>query len=198
VLAQVRTPARIVSLRDYEDFVRAWPGIGKAAVRLLPVPNSRGHLIHATIAGSGLSDDLSDTAAAIRGAIADNCSRRHQVRIEPYVPLCFQLEAEVVVEPDQQRNAVTRDVAAMLLARYGFAARGLSEPVHAADIVARIQDVGGVHAVELRALHLRGRTASLHATLPAHAAHRTTGNNIRPAELLLIGGMGDIRLSPSQ
>jgi hypothetical protein len=35
--------------------------------------------------------------------------------------------------------------------------------------------------------------------LPARAAHRTTGTLIRPAELLLIGGMDDdIRLRSSQ
>jgi hypothetical protein len=56
----VRTFGRIVSLRDFEDFARAFAGVAKARAALLAGPN--GQVVHLTIAGEGGASVPTDSA----------------------------------------------------------------------------------------------------------------------------------------
>jgi ligand-binding sensor domain-containing protein len=194
----VRTLGRIVAWSDYEGFVRARPGIAKALGALLPLPGRRDKLVHVTFAGAdGASPSRSVNVDGLLDAIRRNCAVDVPVRIDNFVPLGFQLDADLAIDPPHEWSSVRDAVQAALVARYGFAGRDLAAPVHAADIIAHIQDVTGVRAVHLTTLHVSGSNPGLNGTLEAAAAAWIDGTDIvRPAELLMLRDAKSIVLNP--
>jgi hypothetical protein len=203
----VRTFGRIVSLRDYHDYVRAWPGIAKVAVRSLSLPGQPHPLVHVTIAdindattlASDSQDqpanDYSDLRRAILGHRAVDCA----IAIERYVPRWFRLEADIAADTNRDMAAVSAAVSSMLLDRYGFMRRHLGEQVTAADVTAAIQDVPGVRAVNLKSLQLVNGKSELLKIIPVREAYwDEAAQAVHPAELLLVGGGNHIVLGEIQ
>jgi hypothetical protein len=198
----VRNLGRIVSLRDYADFVRAWPGIAKVAVRSLSRPMGRRRLVHVTVAdandgikvASGAQDRPPDGHRDLLDAIIGRRATDCAVALDDYVPRWFRLEADFAAAPGRW-NVVNAAVVSMLLDRYGFGRRSLGEPVTAADVTAAIQDVAGVLAVHLKSLYLLDWKPALPGTLHASEAYwDNAAEAVHPAELLLIGGEKNIVL----
>jgi len=87
----VRALGRVVSLLDYEDFVRTMPGIGKARVKALYRANQP--LAHITVAaedGSSIAKDT-DYCANLVNTISRYSSSTHEFQVDSYEPLFFKL-----------------------------------------------------------------------------------------------------------
>jgi hypothetical protein len=148
----VLTLDRIVSLRDFEDFARAFAGIGKAqAVRLW---NGRADLVNVTVAGND------GAAAEAVPTLLDNLRRAmdgardpvQQLRVEGFDPLRFGLQAEILVDPLYLSDDVLAAAAAALGQAFTFVRRGFGQPVTAAEVITVLQGVPGVRAVDLNDL----------------------------------------------
>lgn len=158
---RVRTLDRIVSPRDFEDFVRTYPGV--ARVRARQVWNGREHVLFLTVAteeeasqhqllpGSSLDVALRQTLQRFRPAT-------HPVDLGSYVPRYFELEATLVVDADADPKDV-KDTATQALAdAYRFERRELAQPVVASDLLRLLSGLTGVLNVRLTTLRPHGET----------------------------------------
>lgn len=181
----VLTFDRIVSLQDYEDFAAAFAGVGKAQAAWLWSGESR--IVHLTVGGADGQPFAAGavTLGDLRDAVAQAGEPRRLVRIESFEPLRFEVEARIVVDPDYEPAAVLAAVADDVRAEFAFERRAFAQSVAESEVVASIQRVPGVVAVEVRGLHLAGRPAVLNQVLPSLRA-RWEGGAIRPAQLLTV------------
>lgn len=192
----VLTLDRIVSLRDFEDFARAFAGIGKA--QGISLWNGETYLVHITIADdNGKKVEVSSsTYENLRDAIDANRDPTVEVRIESFQPLTFNLKATVLYDPRYLADDVKEEIEEALLGGFSFDQRSFGQPVTAAEIISVIHEVDGVVAVDLDALAIGsgGLKAAetrqlLTSVLPARIARRENGD-ILPAQLLLINASG--------
>ncbi|MFD1875730.1 putative baseplate assembly protein [Hymenobacter bucti] len=187
---QVLTLGRIVSLQDYADFARSFAGIDKALATWTWVGQRR--RVFVTVAGSSgaIVDEqgmlYKNLLQATRQAGDPNVS----VVIATYDPVYFQVAASVKVNPDYLPATVLPAVEAALRQQLSFAARDFGQPLAQSTVVAVIQRVPGVVAVELEALFRTdqedagtgaGLTQPLEATVP-----RPGDRTVLAAELLLL------------
>ncbi len=179
----VLTLDRIVSLQDFEDFTRAFSGIGKAQATL--IWNGERKTIYITISGEdgagvpGNSDLYKNLLSAIDGA-------RHagdHVIVRSYQPKSFGLQAAALIDAHHDADLVLDAIHSALVERFDFAHRAFGQSVSASELIAVMQDVEGVVAIDLNSLH--GKDALLHPTVPASIARWDNGT-IHPAELLTI------------
>ncbi|MDD3329125.1 MAG: putative baseplate assembly protein [Zoogloea sp.] len=183
----ILTLGRIVSLQDYEDFAAAFAGIGQATA----VAHMGGVFI--TVAGADGVQPADDglLLGTLRDAILAAGDPLVPLAIKPYAKRLFRVGARIASAPDARRAEVLAAVEAALRAAFAFERRRFGQPVHAAEVVAVIQQVPGVEACALDALHIiaTGPAALIeaetpgvvHAHLPAAAA---AGG--QAAELLLL------------
>ncbi|MFI0793737.1 putative baseplate assembly protein [Micromonospora rubida] len=158
-LAQARTNApltvltldRVVSLRDYEDYARAYGGIAKA--RAVALRDGRLTVVHLTVAGPGGATVSADTVANLLGALDTVRDRAVPVRIVGYVPTAVTVGAQVLTDPDRRAEDVHDAVRSALVAGFAVDRRAFGQPVTAAEILTMIQQVPGVVAARLTDLH---------------------------------------------
>jgi len=152
---------RIVSLQDFEDFSRAFPGIGKA--RAVSIERGEDRLVHITIAASepmaGSTSSFSpathlvdrnssvyiNLVDAIKGA-SDSIQR---FMVDTYQPLFFNLSARLLIDPRLNPETVLADVEAQLKSTFSFESRDFGQLATAAEAIAVMQKVVGVVAVYL-------------------------------------------------
>jgi len=188
---RVTTLDRIVSLQDFEDFVRAQSGVSKASAA--DVWSGTTRLVHVTVAladgssleaGSLLERDLL-AAVAAAGAFAQPFT------IAGYLARRFRLEGWVIPVRGRAAATVIADVGGALRAAFGFAARSLAQAVTAAEVLAAMQQVEGVEAAGLGALFFAGDAAPAYrSVLPASPARWSRGEGLLAAELLLVDDGG--------
>jgi predicted phage baseplate assembly protein len=190
----VLTLDRLVSISDYENYARAYPGIGKAqAVRLWDGRRFWVHLTLATGEGAPLSssDDLYQSLVASIDARRDPVQR---VWFDTFAARAFALRASLVVETAFVFDDVARAVDATLRGAFSFAQRRFAQPVTGSEILRLVHTVAGVVAVDLDALWDAAEREPPKSTrspaawvLPASAArHGAAG--VERAELLLLAG----------
>lgn len=186
----VLTLDRIVSLQDFEDYARAFAGIGKAQATW--VWNGEQRIVHLTVAAAASADGLDyrvDPTSPLYKKLSESIDLARDstqaIRIDTYLPLFFNLEVSLVFDPAYLPEKVTAAVRGKLQERYAFPQRSFGLGVHASDILATAQSVEGVTAVYLDYLHLRGQDKTRQDSLPARRAE-LAGSAIRQAELLLI------------
>ena len=185
----VLTFDRIVSLQDFEDFAAAFAGVGKAQATWLWDGESR--LVQLTVAADN-GEPLESTSLTyqhLTGAIRTSGDPRARVRVDPYEPLTFKLEGKVFVKPEYEAATVLVRVTTELQSRFSFERRAFGQSVAQSDVMAAIQLVEGVEAVELTSLYLTGDTPIVNALLPALRA-RIDGGVIRAAQLLTLAPDG--------
>ncbi len=189
----IRTFGRIVSLRDYEDFVRSFAGVSKARVRVLRSGGEE--LIHVTLAtedgrpldpGSGLYRSLVQ-------AIEEYRVPGPPVRVDSYEPVYFDLAAAVLVEVDRVADAVVAAVVETLTEAFSFARRDLGAGLTASDVVALIQGISGVTAVRLEALYPIGWRREVNPVLTAEPARWERGQVV-PDQLLLLNASNGLQI----
>ena len=195
----IRTLDRIVSLKDYEDFARAFSGIAKALATWTWDGYQRG--VFVTVAGVGgkavekggltHSNLLSVARAAAEEGIL--------LRVGTYIPAFFRVAADVRVHLAYRTELVLPAVEAALRSTFSFDAREFGEPVSKSEVVAAMQAVPGVVAVDL---NLFQRTDADEGAPPLAerliAATPSAGTNVTvPAELLMLDPrpveLGEIR-----
>ncbi len=158
----VLTMDRIVSRQDYEDFARAFAGIGKA--QAVALWRGEAQWVHLTIASKApvasgdegvssiatheVSDD-SDLYKNLRLAIEQSGDPGQRFRVDSYTPVFFDLKAKVRIDPRHLAADVLAAVNADLQSAFAFERRAFSQAVTAAEITTVIQNVPGVVAVDL-------------------------------------------------
>ncbi len=186
----VLTLDRIVSLQDFTDFAEAFAGIGKAQASAF----RRGEqlVVHLTLASaSGKPIAPSDPLfASLRNAIDAVRDPTVTVELASFIPLTFRLKATVRYDARYLAPDVEAAIAHALFAAFSFTQRDFAQPVTAAEVIAVMQPVAGVIAIDLDQLaYASGRTGA-HPALLAASPARQAGHAIIPAELLLLDPAG--------
>lgn len=179
------TLQRIVSLRDYESFARAFTGIGKALATWTWNGHQRG--VYVTIAGAD-GEQLEQTGPTYTNLLAAMRAAGDPtvpLRVKSYVPAYFRLSGSIAVDPAHQAHAVLGAVAQAVRARFSFHAREFGQPVAKSEVIAAVQAVSGVTSLDLDALHRVDADVDLLDTLPAHTPRAGTDVTLA-AELLLL------------
>ncbi|MBW4528028.1 MAG: putative baseplate assembly protein [Phormidium tanganyikae FI6-MK23] len=197
VPATTRILDRIVSLQDFEDFTLAFAGIGKA--QAIAIWNGE-QIVHITIAAVGgetvaqesqLYESLMSAIATVRDPV-------QRVQVDSFEPIFFKLDARFVIQPNYQVDRVEPAIRQQLLEQFAFERRAFAQPVTQSEVIAAIQSVPGVLAVDLEALHRRDASRTLQATLLARSAlWNEQTRQIQPAQLLLLPA-ANITLTPVQ
>lgn len=148
----VLTLDRIVSLDDFQDFARAFSGVGKARADWLW--DGRRRVVHLTVTGADATPlaanaPLLDTLREAMDGLRDPFQ---PLVLGPFEALLFRVEARVKVHPDHLPATVLTAVEDALETRFSFAARELVQGVASSHVVAAIQEVTGVVAVDLDTL----------------------------------------------
>ena len=151
---------RIVSLRDYEDFARAFTGVAKALATWTWNGHQRGIFI--TVAGTGGAaiEENSRTYQNLVAAILAAGDGSAPLRLQTYRPAFFRLTGNVGVDPAYEAERVLAAVEAALRTAFGLDAREFGQPVAKSEVITTIQAVPGVVAVDLDELHRVDATAS--------------------------------------
>lgn len=179
----VLTLDRIVSVQDFEDFARAFAGIGKAQATLLW--NGERQLVHLTVAGADGTavDPASNSFKNLLDGIDAARHADQPVRVSPHTALTFTLSARVAIDPDLIKADVLAAVKNALTAAFAFEVRSFGQGVTASEVLAVMQNVPGVVAVDLDKLN--GFDPIKHPNIPARVAHWDS-TAIVGADLLLI------------
>lgn len=184
----VLTLDRIVSLRDYEDFARAYAGIAKALVTWIWTGETRE--VFVTVAGPGgrpVGDDLLENLVkAMR--VADD--RHLPLRVEEYRPASFGMATKIETDPDHIPERVKAAVSAALQEQFGFEACSFGQGVALSEVVATVQSVPGVVMVDVDELYRIAKEGEKEGTQPFLEAEVPRAGeedgNVPPAELLTL------------
>jgi predicted phage baseplate assembly protein len=143
---------RLVGIRDYQDFARAFAGIGKAeAVHLF---DADGPAVMMTVAGRD-GPSLRDGAGVLQtlqSALDEYGDPSHATIVKAARYLRVLLVASVALAPDYIWSATASRLRQALLSRFGYASRDLGQPLHRSEVLAAMHAVDGVAAVFIRVL----------------------------------------------
>lgn len=143
----VRTLGRVVSLRDYEDFARAYTGIAKAQAAVL---NTRaGRTIVITVAGDDGKQPPDGTRIRLLNALRQNGDPLVHCEVVGYRTATFRLAMRIKRHPDHARDVILQQVEAALRMAFSFDARDFGQMVAHSEIIAVAQSVDGVAGVDL-------------------------------------------------
>jgi hypothetical protein len=189
--ATVRTLDRIVSIRDFEDFAQGFAGIGKA--QAVPLWNGETQQVHITVAGVEGNVVLQDSNLYNQLVAAIDHARDpiQQVQVDSYEQLLFNLEARLLLDSRYEAKVVTEKIRDTLRKFFAFEKHKFGQDVTASEVIAAIQSVEGVIAVDLDALYQVGRSKALERSLPALFARYDAATGIvYPAQLLWLNPEG--------
>jgi predicted phage baseplate assembly protein len=192
----VLTLGRIVSLRDYEDFARAFAGIAKALATWTWDGERQG--VFVTVAGvdGAPVDETGETYKNLVSAMHDAGDPYVSLRVKSYAAVKFKLAAAVTRDQDYLAAKVEADIRTALLSYFAFDRRAFGQPVALSEAMAAIQAVPGVIAVDVNALHRKDLVGGggVQPWLPANLPQSGIGGSPSPAELLTLAA-GDIQLA---
>ena len=186
----VRTLDRIVSLQDFEDFARAFAGIGKAQAIALWHGDTR--LVHITIAGASGKEIRtdSDTHAKLVEAMDKVRDPTQSVQVDSFERITFAVVAKVLVDARYRFDDVQAAVQSALKDAFTFEERSIGEPVTAVEVVTLIQKVAGVVAVDLDDLHRASDASGVRQFLFAERAHWDDTGAFQPGQLFVLEPAG--------
>jgi hypothetical protein len=160
---------RLVSVTDFEDFARAFAGIGKASVSR-PDPARHDYVLTVAAAddaplsdGSQLVQDL--RAALLRfaemrpgpnGSLVTVGHPQASLVVRVRTALLLVIRARIRLEPDFVWEPVRARLAAAAETAFGFAAAEIGTVPHAGTAMAVLQQVRGVARVDLRTFGVIG------------------------------------------
>lgn len=199
----VQTLDRVVSLHDYENYARAFPGISKARADSVWIGES--NVVHVTVAAAGGDSVNSELLANLFAAIASRREPLQPVRLSSFMLLQFDMAARVLIDAAYEWGSVEAELRHELDETFSFHNRQFGQPVSAAEVLRVMHAVSGVVAVDLDVLQFSessvasgasvdpgsptdgddGTPSFSNIVLQARSA-RLAGSDIQPAELLLI------------
>jgi hypothetical protein len=97
----------------------------------------------------GVFDVDDNTLVRLALAIRDRRDPAQALIIAPHAPRYFALAAKVAYDPRHLPDEVKASIAARLAQAFGYRARSLAQSVSAAEVIAAIQGVAGVHHLDL-------------------------------------------------
>jgi predicted phage baseplate assembly protein len=149
----ILTLGRIVSLQDYEDFSRAFAGIGKA-LATWTWKNQRQH-VYITVAASegAMVPEGSKLHTRLLEAIRLAGSEQVSVKVESYVPAFFQVAADLQLDAAYLPEIVLAEVEKNLRSLFSFDQRRFGQPVAFSEVVSGIQRTKGVIAIDINYLY---------------------------------------------
>jgi hypothetical protein len=185
----VLTLDRLVSLKDHEDFARAFGGIAKALATWTWDDERRG--IFLTVAGTDGAAvpavDPEDLGTRLYAAMTRYSIPFVPLTVRSYRSATFRLAAKLVVDPDYIVDTVLAEVRRSLIDSYAFAERRLGYPVAVSEVVSVMHDHPGVRAVDVDSFFRTEGWPILQSILPADAPRRAARDGtLRGAELLTI------------
>jgi hypothetical protein len=182
----VLTLDRIVSLRDYEDFARSFSGIAKALATWTWNVHTRGvFLTVAGINGAAVADDA-PLHGNLLSAILKSGDPRVPITIKSYRSVSFKLLADVKIDPQYIEANVLSAVEAALRTSFSFAARSFGQPVTRSEVLAVMQNVAGVKAIDINKLYRTDASEALDSFLAAFAPRAGDDVGVSAAELLTL------------
>lgn len=188
----VLTLDRVVSLQDYEDFARAFAGIAKALATWTWDGQTRGVFI--TVAGIGGAEvkPTSATHIHLAQAMRDAGDPHVALQIKSFAKKLFRVNAQVTKAPDHLTEQVQARVEAALKSHFAFDAREFGQRVALSEVMAVIQQVGGVRGVDVNALYRTDFVGGdgLKQPLPVALPQAGSDGDVAPAELLVLDETG--------
>ncbi len=187
----VVTLERIVSLRDFGAFARAFAGIGKAdAVSLWA---GAGRVVYLTIASANgqqvdrASALYTNLVRAIRAA-----SNQQPFQIVSFEPRFFDVKARLWINQSHSAEAVVADAREALTGAFAFEQRAFGQGVLASEVISVFQAIPGFVAVDLDLLFETGQAPELKQALTAQPLRVIPAMTppVQPAQLLLINPDG--------
>ncbi|HSW19048.1 MAG TPA: putative baseplate assembly protein [Ramlibacter sp.] len=179
---------RVVSLSDYQDFARAFPGIGKARADLAWVDGSARVLL--SVAGATGGAPGAEVLDNLRQTIADLSDPSQPFVLGASVLRYFRCSARVAIDPAYEADTVLAACRAKLQWAFGFDARDLAQSVAAAELLALMHQVPGVVAVDLDVLQPYGESVAADDGLqvvPAFGGRwDAAAKAMNPAQLMLL------------
>lgn len=150
---QTLTLDRVVSLSDYADYSRAFPGVAKAHAVWVWTPRGRGVLVH--IAGP---DEAVFTAA---DALPGNLAAALLGHGDPLMPVTvrsgivtrFVLAGTVFADNDRIATDVKAALDSVLIAAFCYNERDFGQPVAPSEVLQLIHSIPGVRNAELTGFH---------------------------------------------
>ncbi len=135
---------RVVSVEDYQDFARAWAGIGKASSTLLS--DGTQQFVHLTIGGTTAQPIETSSAlyTSLVASLSANGDPHVPLRVAPCDVSLIVLAAGIHIGSQYQWTAVSAAARDALLSAYSYENRSLGQDVVLSDVVATIQAVPGV------------------------------------------------------
>lgn len=181
----VRTLGRAVSLRDYEDYARAYTGIAKARAEVLNLRAIR--TIFITVAGKNAVQPESGgpTLTSLLNSLKKNSDPLVACTVAAYNQAYFKLALRIKRHPDHAIERVLADVEAALRAAFSFDVRDFGQSVARSEIITIAQQVQGVEGVDVDRLY-RGTVWALESRLVPEPAFAGSDGNGVAAELLLL------------
>ncbi|MCQ0091210.1 hypothetical protein [Roseovarius sp. M141] len=184
---KVLTLGRVVSLRDYEDYARAFAGIAKA--RADWTFDGFRRPIFVTVAGEGgvlLPDggeDMTNLLAALQGAGEADIT----ISVRNYQAASFVVVGRLFIDAAFEADDVIAAARQALEAGFSFEARDLGQGVSRAQVIAVLQLVVGVTGVDVDHFHRSGAAPTLeHRLGSARPQPSLDGAIPAPAEMLTI------------
>jgi predicted phage baseplate assembly protein len=181
----VLTLGRVVSLKDFESFSRAFSGIEKALATWTWFGEKRGVLL--TVAGpkGAAVSDTSDLHRNLVDALRLAGDETVPLLVKSYTSRLFSVAASLAIDPDRLPEHVIEAVTLALRAAFSFEAREFGQPVHLSEVIAVIQAVPGVVFVDVNEFHRADEPVDRLPRIPA-AFPRPGGETVAAAELLTL------------
>jgi predicted phage baseplate assembly protein len=184
----VRTLERIVSLTDFEDFAGTFSGIGKARADWVWAGSQR--VVHVTVAGPDGADVGPEVLDNLIAAIGRARVPHVPARVTPFARLFFSLTANLTIDPDRESDTVLAAADAALRAAFSFRERAFAQRVATSQVIAVLERVEGVVAVDLDTLAYEltsgGNTIDEFGLPTLGARFDQAARVILPAQLLMI------------
>ena len=182
----VLTLERAVSLKDYEDFARAFAGISKALATW--VWDGKGYNVFITVAGpKGVAiEEKSQIYENLLTALQKSGDPFVKISIKSYKKTFFKIAGNIKISSGYQPEKVLKSVKKELRTRFSFDARDFGQPVMLSEVIAVIQAVQGVVMVDVDKLYRVGESEILNHRLTAGLPKMGENGEMIAAELLML------------
>jgi predicted phage baseplate assembly protein len=183
----VLTLDRAVSLQDYEDFSRAFAGIAKSLAIEYWDGNKKQILI--TVAGpdGAAVEDGSVLHTNLSNAILGAGDPLVDFRVVSYRSAPFRIAGNIMVDPTYIDDDVLDATKSRLRKAFSFTERNFGQPVMLSEVIAVIQEVAGVIAVDIDSLYRTDSSVALEPRLNTALPEKDSiSGDLLGSEILLL------------